>query len=78
MGVVPTTVVVPCPHPTSLPPPHPQQIAGRQAGQVFQNSEVFNNPVAGKLVGLEPRTLPPTLTSPSPRPSPIFQPDLQP
>ena len=42
----------------------------RQAGEVFANSEVFNNPVAGKLIGLEPRTLPPNphlaLTSPQP------------
>ena len=70
VGVVPAAVVVPCPHPTSLPPPHPPQVAGRQAGEVFANSEVFNNPVAGKLIGLEPRTLPPNphlaLTSPQP------------
>ena len=79
VGVVPAAVVVPCPHPTSLPPPHPSQVAGRQAGEVFSNSEVFNNPVAGKLIGLEPQTLPPNprlaLTC---RPSPIFQPELQP
>ena len=69
----------PTPTPTSLPPPHPRQVAGRQAGEVFSNSEVFNNPVAGKLIGLEPQTLPPNprlaLTC---RPSPIFQPELQP
>ena len=27
-------------------------VAGRQAGQIFQNSEVFNNPIAGMLVGV--------------------------
>ena len=70
VGVVPAAAAVPCLHPTSLPPPRPPQVAGRQAGEVFANSEVFNNPVAGKLIGLEPRTLPPNphlaLTSPQP------------
>jgi len=27
-------------------------VAGRQAGEIFQNSEIFNNPVAGMLVGV--------------------------
>jgi sodium-dependent phosphate cotransporter len=27
-------------------------VAGRQAGEIFRNSEVFNNPVAGMLVGV--------------------------
>ena len=27
-------------------------VAGRQAGQLFRNSEVFNNPIAGMLVGV--------------------------
>ena len=27
-------------------------MAGRQAGEIFRNSEVFNNPVAGMLVGV--------------------------
>jgi len=27
-------------------------VAGRQAGQIFRNSEVFNNPIAGMLIGV--------------------------
>merc|ERR1719453_2038816 len=27
-------------------------VAGRQAGEIFQNSEIFNNPIAGMLVGV--------------------------
>ena len=27
-------------------------VAGRQAGSLFRNSEVFNNPIAGMLVGV--------------------------
>ena len=27
-------------------------VAGRQAGEIFRNSEVFNNPIAGMLVGI--------------------------
>lgn len=27
-------------------------VAGRQAGQIFRNSEIFNNPIAGVLVGV--------------------------
>merc|ERR1711998_669270 len=27
-------------------------VAGRQAGETFKNSEVFNNPIAGMLVGV--------------------------
>jgi sodium-dependent phosphate cotransporter len=27
-------------------------VAGRQAGEIFRNSEVFNNPIAGMLVGV--------------------------
>ena len=43
----------PSPNPTPTPPPpHPHQVAGRQAGEIFQNSEVFNNPVAGTLIDL--------------------------
>ena len=43
---------VPRPHPPIPPSPHPHQVAGRQAGEIFQNSEVFNNPVAGTLIDL--------------------------
>ena len=49
---VAAAVVVPPPISYLLPPPLPHQVAGRQAGEIFRNSEVFNNPVAGMLVGV--------------------------
>ena len=36
----------------TLPPPPILQVAGHQAGEIFRNSELFNNPVAGMLVGV--------------------------
>ena len=86
VGVVPAAVVVPCPHPTSLPPP-PQAYPHRtplrwRAGRRARSSRTprsSTTPWRASSSASNPKPCPPTLTSPSPRPSPhFFQPELQP
>ena len=80
VGVVPAAAVVPCPHPTSLPPPHPplRWRAGRRA-RSSRTPRSSTTPWRASSSASNPKPCPPTLTSPSPCPSPhFFQPELQP
>ena len=79
VGVVPAAVVVPCPHPTSLPPPHPPSGGGQAGGRGLRELRGLQQPRGGQAH--RPRT-PNPAPQPSPRPhlapAPIFQPELQP
>ena len=79
VGVVPAAVAVPCPHPTSLPPPHPPSGGGQAGGRGLRELRGLQQPRGGPAH--RPRT-PNLAPQPSPRPhvapAPIFQPELQP
>ena len=73
VGVVPAAVVVPCPHPTSLPPPPqayphptpPRWRAGRRA-RSSRTPRSSTTPWRASSSASNPKPCPPTLASPSP------------
>ena len=67
VGVVPAAVAVPCPHPTSLPPPHPPSGGGQAGGRGLLELRGLQQPRGGQASpASNPKPCPPTLTSPSP------------